>query len=101
VTHLSPVDPALLSDAGERKALGDSARHGDLHGQMTLGTDLMQILAGRRSFPGSCRSVVAGRWVPESEALAFGESMTVSAFAAYLARADLHWTSGWRWRPAA
>ena len=47
-TQLSLGDPALLSDAGWRKALGDSARHGDFHDQMILGTELMQILAGRR-----------------------------------------------------
>jgi hypothetical protein len=41
--HLSPGDPALLSDAAWRDALRDSARQGDFHGQVILGMDLMRI----------------------------------------------------------
>jgi ribonuclease BN (tRNA processing enzyme) len=47
-THLSPGDPALLTDAAWRHALRDSARQGDFHGQMILGTDLMRIPVRRR-----------------------------------------------------
>ena len=47
-THLSPGDPALLSDGEWREALRDSARQGDFHGQMILGMDLMRIPVRQR-----------------------------------------------------
>jgi hypothetical protein len=42
-THLSPVDPAVLSDAAWRKQLQASARTAGYRGRMTLGQDLMRI----------------------------------------------------------
>ena len=42
-THLSPADPALVSDASWRKLLAASAQTANYHGRMTLGQDLMRI----------------------------------------------------------
>jgi ribonuclease BN (tRNA processing enzyme) len=47
-SHLGPGDPNVLSDAGWRKALRDSARQAHFRGQMILGEDLMQIPVSRR-----------------------------------------------------
>ena len=42
-THLSPADPAQVSDSQWRKLLRDSASNASYHGQMILGEDLMRI----------------------------------------------------------
>ncbi len=47
-SHLGPGDPSVLSDAGWRKALRDSARQAGFRGRMILGEDLMQIPVSRR-----------------------------------------------------
>jgi ribonuclease BN (tRNA processing enzyme) len=47
-THLSPGDPALLSDQAWRNALRDSARTAGYPGPMILGTDLMRVPVPRR-----------------------------------------------------
>ena len=47
-THLSPVQPAVLSDAAWREQLQASARTAGYHGRMTLGQDLMRILVTRK-----------------------------------------------------
>jgi ribonuclease BN (tRNA processing enzyme) len=48
-SHLGPGDPSILSDAGWRQALRDSARQAGFRGRMILGEDLMQIpVTGRK-----------------------------------------------------
>jgi ribonuclease BN (tRNA processing enzyme) len=47
-SHLGPGDPAILSDAGWRQALRDSAHQADFRGGMILGEDLMQIPVTQR-----------------------------------------------------
>ncbi|MFI6494970.1 MBL fold metallo-hydrolase [Streptomyces sp. NPDC050564] len=42
-THLSPGNPAAVSDATWRRLLRDSARRSDYGGSMLLGTDLMHV----------------------------------------------------------
>jgi ribonuclease BN (tRNA processing enzyme) len=42
-THLTPGDPAVVSDAAWRKSLRDSARQAGYQGKMILGTDLMRV----------------------------------------------------------
>jgi len=42
-SHLGPGDPSILSDAGWRQALHDSAQQAGFRGEMILGADLMQI----------------------------------------------------------
>lgn len=42
-THLTPGNPAVVSDVAWRKSLRDSARQADYEGTMILGTDLMSI----------------------------------------------------------
>jgi ribonuclease BN (tRNA processing enzyme) len=48
-THLSPGDPAVLSDAGWRQALVASAWQGGFNGAMILGQDLTRIPLRQRS----------------------------------------------------
>lgn len=43
VTHLGPGDPTILSDAGWRQALRDSARQARFRGPVILGEDLMSV----------------------------------------------------------
>jgi ribonuclease BN (tRNA processing enzyme) len=47
-SHLGPGDPSVLSDAGWRQALRDSARQAGFRGRMILGADLMQIPVAKR-----------------------------------------------------
>jgi len=47
-SHLSPVDPSLVSDEQRRRHLRQSARQADFGGDMVLGTDLLRVPVGRR-----------------------------------------------------
>ncbi|UUU29345.1 MBL fold metallo-hydrolase [Streptomyces sp. CA-210063] len=51
-THLSPGNPAAVSDATWRRLLRDSAHRSDYGGRMLLGTDLMHVPVRRGALRG-------------------------------------------------